>query len=204
MPSSLATTAVRPCCEWRDSKDSMKHTLTAESSLPICIACDGRVSPPAANGPKNAPPPCWAAKQTPRLDMSTHPADVPSSGESALRGILGQPNTPTTTSPSSIKPKHTAYCLPATKPRVPSIGSKTQCRPLGPPGEAPKSIRLMTSSSDRVQAGSSSLTISFTNCVIRARILAFSSPVSAVESSSATMHSGAPGNARCKDHATTA
>jgi len=38
---------------------------------------------------------------------------------------LGQPKTPKTTSPFSIKAKHTAYWPPLKKPAVPSMGSTT-------------------------------------------------------------------------------
>ncbi len=49
------------------------------------------------------------------------------------------PPPPALTSPSWIMPRHTEYCRMPTKPRVPSMGSSTQCRPWGPPGEPPRS-----------------------------------------------------------------
>lgn len=48
------------------------------------------------------------------------------------------------TTPSQTRPRHTAYYRMPTKPRVPSIGSKTQNVPDGPPWHAPRSVRKRT------------------------------------------------------------
>lgn len=56
-----------------------------------------------------------------------------------LPALLPTPFPRLPTSPSWIMPRHTEYWRMPTKPRVPSMGSSTQCRPWGPPGEPPRS-----------------------------------------------------------------
>lgn len=59
-----------------------------------------------------------------------------------------------------------------TYPLVPSIGSKTQCRPFGPPSDDPQSMALSRSSVDKVEPpnDSSVAKVSLTSFVIRSRV----------------------------------
>lgn len=65
---------------------------------------------------EKAPWPLTAMKRTPRSDLSSLKST----------GRLGHPVTPTTTSPSTRRPRQTAYCPPRRNPLVPSIGSSAQ------------------------------------------------------------------------------
>lgn len=59
--------------------------------------------------------------------------------------------------------------LEDTYPLVPSMGSKTQCRPLGPPSDLPLSMALRTSSVVKVEKSydPSPARVSFTSSVMR-------------------------------------
>lgn len=80
----------------------------------------------------------------------------------------------------TVVENHYATAYGETHPLVPSIGSKTQCLPTGPPSDFPQSIALVTSSVDKVELYEPSLTtVSLTSFVMRSNI---SCPLSSCKS----------------------
>ena len=94
---------------------------------------------PVPRGRLVAPESATAAKRTPRDEECGEPMEADRGAVSEM-GRLGQPSTPTLTTPETIKARQTAYWPPRRNPLVPSMGSRAQMRPWGPPGLLPKSM----------------------------------------------------------------
>ena len=86
-----------------------------------------------------APEPAMAPKRTPRPAPLESPMSA-DRGAALSMGRLGQPSTPTLTSPSEIKARQTAYWPPRRKPIVPSMGSRAHILPWAPPALLPASM----------------------------------------------------------------
>ena len=199
---TLRILATRPENSWFEclaSTDSMKTASSDRRSSTEAA----RLGMPSDSGPTKVPRPLTAAKMqpTPAPPAPSTPstaAEVPSRWVIGACGMLGHPITPRTGSPPSSRPRAMAYCRPATNPRVPSMGSSTQCLPSWPPSEPPASMAASTSASESGPRPSSPARAAFTSSVIRARRPRFSSPSRSALSSSATMlKPHRPASSRC-------
>ena len=126
-----------------DTADSQK-TASVESTTGDTPIRRG-AGPSSSSDSSQEPPPRAAANRHPRP---------------SAEGRLGQPSTPPTISPSSIRPSAIAYWSPRRNPFVPSIGSSTQNLPRASPALEQRSIASPTSSA--ATPGSSDLTASAT------------------------------------------
>mmetsp|Transcript_25381 Transcript_25381/g.74990 ORF Transcript_25381/g.74990 Transcript_25381/m.74990 type:complete len:235 (-) Transcript_25381:342-1046(-) len=203
MPSSSATAAANEWLECRDSYDSIMRA--ADTSPPVATCSrDSGSDGLSLSWTLYAPKPLCARNRDPTASSPLRAMAVgpPSSSLMSPVGRLGPPSTPSCITPSCIMPRQMQYWRMPTKPRVPSIGSSTQCRPDGPPSESPSSISDTTSSVDSCVPGSSSATTELTSAVMRSSMARPSGAVSVVESSSATIDSRAGAQLFCSTHAT--
>mmetsp|Transcript_8432 Transcript_8432/g.23783 ORF Transcript_8432/g.23783 Transcript_8432/m.23783 type:complete len:233 (+) Transcript_8432:307-1005(+) len=203
-PRMRATVALISWLECFFSTLSM-NTASEDCKSPTLALFLGTPCAPS-KGPTNAPWPLTAAKMQPTSGSTPRfrALEVPSWAVMGVCGMLGQPMTPSTGSPWSIRPRAMAYWRPLTKPIVPSMGSSTQWRPSRPPGEPPASMAAMTSCSSRAGPPSSPSSAVLTSSVIRALRGAFSSPSRSRLSSSATMLNVCTSSDLCSARATTA
>ncbi|EZF20516.1 hypothetical protein H112_05195 [Trichophyton rubrum D6] len=138
MPRSLATSALSPWAEWPDSTLSQKQASAMLGTGLMEMGLLGRRAP-SPSLRLVEPAPLIVPKSTP-VSMPSEP-DWPTVGVRAASetGKLGHPIAPTLRSPSTIRPRQTAYCSPRRKPFVPSMGSRAHVLPLGPPALFPLS-----------------------------------------------------------------
>ena len=87
-----------------------------------------------------APELALAAKRTPRSGSSREVPTEADRGAVSEMGRFGQPSTPTLTLPDVMSARQTAYWPPRRKPLVPSMGSRAQILPWGPPELLPASM----------------------------------------------------------------
>ena len=152
--------------EWAPSKLSQK---VAEVMSGIDFMWMDRLgwSAPGLRGRLVAPDEAMAEKRTPRRSLEEEEEDV--RGAVSETGRLGQARTPRVTVPFSMSARQTAYCSPRRKPFVPSMGSRAQMRPCGPPALLPLSMAWSIASSLGIGPPRSLSEVASSNLVVRTR-----------------------------------
>lgn len=125
------------CEEWAASTLSQKVAWVMSETGFMLMGWAGWDREPVPSGRLVAPELAAAAKRTPRGKEESVEAER---GAVSEIGRFGQPSTPTLTTPETMRARQTAYWPPRRKPLVPSMGSRAQIRPWGPPALLPASM----------------------------------------------------------------